>query len=131
MAKGRTHGVDLSNARKPIGRQFPFGGRPFCANLNPGGVKAPQSTTFAFRCPNTGLNVQGWSAEEIPDEQDTQQTITCAACGPSAAFAGISPAKHTSKQTQFMGRFVSQGDVYKAQATGTTPSHVTFISEPQ
>ena len=24
---------------------------------------------------------QGWSAEEIPDEQDTQQTITCAACG--------------------------------------------------
>jgi hypothetical protein len=71
---------------------------------------------------------QGWSAEEIPDEQDTQQTITCAACGPSAAFAGgpISPAKHTSTRTQFMGRFVSQGDVYKAQA-----SHVTIISELQ
>ena len=38
--------------------------------------------TFVFRCPNTGLNVQGWSAEEIPhDEPDTYETITCTACG--------------------------------------------------
>jgi hypothetical protein len=38
--------------------------------------------TFIFRCPNTGLIVQGWSAEEIPDDEpDTYETITCTACG--------------------------------------------------
>jgi len=37
--------------------------------------------TFIFRCPNTGLNVQGWSAEEMPDEPNVYETITCTACG--------------------------------------------------
>jgi hypothetical protein len=37
--------------------------------------------TFVFRCPNTGLNVQGWSAEEISDEPNAYETITCTACG--------------------------------------------------
>jgi len=37
--------------------------------------------TFVFRCPSTGLKVQGWSAEEIPDEPNTYETITCTACG--------------------------------------------------
>ena len=36
---------------------------------------------FLFRCPNTGLNVQGWSADEISaDEADTYETVTCIAC---------------------------------------------------
>ncbi len=36
---------------------------------------------FLFRCPNTGLNVQGWSAEEVSaDEANTYQTVTCIAC---------------------------------------------------
>jgi hypothetical protein len=38
--------------------------------------------TFLFRCPNTGLKVQGWSAEEMPDDgRNDYETITCAACG--------------------------------------------------
>lgn len=36
---------------------------------------------FLFRCPNTGLHVQGWSAEEVPaDELNTYETVTCIAC---------------------------------------------------
>jgi hypothetical protein len=36
---------------------------------------------FLYRCPNTGLNVQGWSAEE-PAEQahPTYEPLTCTAC---------------------------------------------------
>lgn len=35
-----------------------------------------------FRCPNTGLNVQGWLAEEGPDdEHETYESVTCIACG--------------------------------------------------
>jgi hypothetical protein len=36
---------------------------------------------FVFRCPNTGLHVQGWSPDEIPVEPNTFETITCTACG--------------------------------------------------
>jgi hypothetical protein len=32
--------------------------------------------TFLYRCPNTGQNVQGWSA----DEDDTYQSFQCIAC---------------------------------------------------
>lgn len=31
--------------------------------------------TFVFRCPKTGLNVQGWSAEEIPDDEPDSYDI--------------------------------------------------------
>jgi hypothetical protein len=34
-----------------------------------------------FFCPNTGLRVQGWFAEELLDETDTYETVTCTACG--------------------------------------------------
>ena len=27
--------------------------------------------TFLYRCPNTGQNVQGWSADEVTDDDDT------------------------------------------------------------
>jgi RNase P subunit RPR2 len=36
---------------------------------------------FVFRCPNTRLNVQGWSAEDVSDEPNSYVTITCTACG--------------------------------------------------
>ena len=36
---------------------------------------------FVSRCPNTGRNVQGWSAEEMLDDPDMYETITCAECG--------------------------------------------------
>jgi predicted RNA-binding Zn-ribbon protein involved in translation (DUF1610 family) len=36
---------------------------------------------FVFRCPNTGLNVQGWSVEEIREDADAYESITCTACG--------------------------------------------------
>jgi hypothetical protein len=36
---------------------------------------------FLYRCPNTGLHVQGWSAETIlPDEANVYETVTCTAC---------------------------------------------------
>jgi hypothetical protein len=38
------------------------------------------SRTFLYRGPNTGQNVQGWSAEEVTDEDDTYQSFQCIAC---------------------------------------------------
>jgi hypothetical protein len=35
---------------------------------------------FLFQCPNTGLNVQGWSAEEIPADSEIYLTMECVAC---------------------------------------------------
>jgi hypothetical protein len=35
--------------------------------------------TFVYRCPNTGLNVQGWVADD-PTERDDYETIVCTAC---------------------------------------------------
>jgi hypothetical protein len=36
---------------------------------------------FVFRCPNTGLNVQGWVAED-PSEpaSEAYEAVTCTAC---------------------------------------------------
>jgi Recombinase len=34
---------------------------------------------FLFQCPNTGLNVQGWSAEEIPADSESYLTLECLA----------------------------------------------------
>jgi hypothetical protein len=35
---------------------------------------------FVYRCPNTGLNVQGFSAEEVPADDESFETLTCLAC---------------------------------------------------
>jgi hypothetical protein len=36
---------------------------------------------FLYRCPTTGLNVQGWFADEVGDDDDTTyETMTCLAC---------------------------------------------------
>ena len=35
---------------------------------------------FLYRCPNTGHKVQGFVAEEVSDDTDTYETITCFAC---------------------------------------------------
>jgi hypothetical protein len=35
---------------------------------------------FLFQCPNTGLNVQGWSAEQIPADSEIYVTMECIAC---------------------------------------------------
>jgi hypothetical protein len=38
-------------------------------------------SSFVYRCPATGLNVQGWHADEVsPAEADSYFTITCLAC---------------------------------------------------
>jgi hypothetical protein len=36
--------------------------------------------TFLYRCPNTGQNVQGWSADEVTDHDDTYQSFPRIAC---------------------------------------------------
>jgi hypothetical protein len=40
-----------------------------------------QMATFIYRCPNTGRNVQGWSADDVTEESDTYDAVTCTACG--------------------------------------------------
>ena len=35
---------------------------------------------FLYRCPNTGQLVQGWSAEEMPEGDDSYDSVTCLAC---------------------------------------------------
>jgi hypothetical protein len=36
---------------------------------------------FLYRCPATGMNVQGWSADEAPPDDDgIYETVTCLAC---------------------------------------------------
>ena len=35
--------------------------------------------TFLFRCPATGLNVQGWIADE-PGDDEAYEPISCHAC---------------------------------------------------
>jgi len=37
------------------------------------------ATTFLYRCPNTRQTVQGWSADEVTDD-DEYQSIACLAC---------------------------------------------------
>jgi hypothetical protein len=36
---------------------------------------------FIYRCPNTGLNVQGWIADDPTNgEADNYEAVTCIAC---------------------------------------------------
>jgi hypothetical protein len=35
---------------------------------------------FLYRCPNTALRVQGWTADEGRDDADTFESMTCPAC---------------------------------------------------
>jgi hypothetical protein len=35
---------------------------------------------FIHRRPNTGLNVQGFSAEEVPADDGSYETLTCIVC---------------------------------------------------
>ena len=39
---------------------------------------SPAMTPFLYRCPNTGQTVQGFVAEEVPN--DAYEAITCRAC---------------------------------------------------
>ena len=39
--------------------------------------------TFIYRCPATGLRVQGWIADDdegSKEDEDTYQSVTCLAC---------------------------------------------------
>ena len=35
---------------------------------------------FLYRCPNTGQLVQGWSAEDVQNSEDSYESVTCLAC---------------------------------------------------
>jgi len=35
---------------------------------------------FLFRCPTTGLQVQGWAAEDATEKGDAFVTVACTAC---------------------------------------------------
>jgi hypothetical protein len=64
------------------------------------------ATTFLYRCPITDQTVQGWSADEVTDDETAYESVGCLACrqqagdqvadqryagpkGPSQAGAGI------------------------------------------
>ncbi|HTV29173.1 MAG TPA: hypothetical protein VMF32_15420 [Xanthobacteraceae bacterium] len=36
---------------------------------------------FLFRCPSTGLQVQGWVADDPTEYDDAFESVTCHACG--------------------------------------------------
>jgi len=38
------------------------------------------ATTFLYRCPNTRQTVQGWSAEDVSDDDTSYQSVACPAC---------------------------------------------------
>jgi two-component system, OmpR family, KDP operon response regulator KdpE len=40
-----------------------------------------QMGTFMYRCPRTGLMVQGWIADESMSGGETYESVTCTACG--------------------------------------------------
>jgi hypothetical protein len=35
---------------------------------------------FLYRCPNTGYRVQGFVAEEVSEDSEVYETVTCNAC---------------------------------------------------
>ncbi len=35
---------------------------------------------FVYRCPNTGLNVQGWIADDPEKGEGFYEAVTCTAC---------------------------------------------------
>ena len=35
---------------------------------------------FIYRCPPTGLNVQGLFADQVPEETETYESVTCPVC---------------------------------------------------
>ncbi len=43
-------------------------------------LPSPNGEDLSIRCPNTGRTVQGWSADEVTDENDTYQSFACVAC---------------------------------------------------
>jgi len=36
--------------------------------------------TFLYRCPISGLKVQGYSVEQTTDDADTYEAVSCPAC---------------------------------------------------
>jgi hypothetical protein len=55
------------------GGGFSFGGSACAIG---GSVMAP----FLFRCPITGQTVQGWSADDVTDDDESYQSFECTAC---------------------------------------------------
>ena len=35
---------------------------------------------FLYRCPATGRNVQAWFADEVGDDEQLYESVTCLAC---------------------------------------------------
>ena len=35
---------------------------------------------FIYRCPNTGLRIQAWAAEEVTEDEDAYEPVTCVMC---------------------------------------------------
>ena len=51
-------------------------GRPPCCFV----LLLPMAATFLYRCPSAGQTAQGWSAEEINDDENAYELVACLAC---------------------------------------------------
>ena len=48
--------------------------------LVPNRANGTRMPAFLCRCPNTGHNVQGFIAEEVSDDDEAYESVTCLAC---------------------------------------------------
>jgi hypothetical protein len=49
--------------------------------MAPKGAIGRRMALFLYRCPTTGFQVQGWSADDDPENGEHFETVTCLACG--------------------------------------------------
>jgi hypothetical protein len=71
--------AELAKALREAGYECVIAPFDFSQSQNCGDRRYSRMPTFLFRCPNTGLNVQGYVAD-ASTEGDSYQSITCHAC---------------------------------------------------
>src|SRR5580698_5826238 len=79
---------------------------------------------FTYRCPNTGLKVQGWIADEPTDDgAETYESVTCLVCTRlhlSIRKPERSWAKLTNSPPQFAVSFISNRECMTLPAQSVT-----------
>ena len=65
-----------TNLRRIIASRIDADQSPVCADGVDGTMPA-----FIYRCPNTGIRIQALVAEEIAQDEDAYQPVTCVMCG--------------------------------------------------
>ena len=70
-----------------------------------------QMVPFIYRCPATGLNVQGLLANDISaDKSETYETVKCLVCSGCILFIG-QPAKYWGMRTNRLSLFPASNPI--------------------